>query len=43
MRRCNELGLRNIRFAQADILQLGTLFAIRPLVGRSCSRKHESW
>jgi SAM-dependent methyltransferase len=25
MRRCSELGLRNIRFAQADILQLGVL------------------
>lgn len=25
MRRCNELGLRNLRFAQADILQLGRL------------------
>jgi Flp pilus assembly protein TadD/SAM-dependent methyltransferase len=25
MRRCGELGLRNIRFAQADILQLGAL------------------
>ena len=25
MRRCRELGLQNIRFAQADILQLGTL------------------
>jgi SAM-dependent methyltransferase len=25
MRRCAELGLANIRFAQADILQLGTL------------------
>jgi tetratricopeptide (TPR) repeat protein/SAM-dependent methyltransferase len=25
MRRCNELGLSNIRFAQADILELGTL------------------
>jgi SAM-dependent methyltransferase len=25
MRRCSELGLRNVRFAQADILQLGSL------------------
>jgi ubiquinone/menaquinone biosynthesis C-methylase UbiE len=25
MRRCSELGLKNIRFAQADILQLGSL------------------
>jgi len=25
MRRCGELGLANLRFAQADILQLGTL------------------